>query len=216
MKNVLIFDLETNGFLKSSVLQFSGIKYSYKNGKFNKINEQDFYYLPKEGEEWNYHAYNVHKIKLNEIKKHTDKRIKETLNLYKKHIEKDITLIESINNIKYFNKDKILNKYLEDVDVFVGHNIKSFDMKFMECHLNKQRFHNIFDTMLLTTNELKLTCKGKSNFKKPKLQEACEYYKIKYETYKAHNAKYDVEVNTKLFFEMIKDQKYLSELDNEM
>lgn len=210
MKKILIFDLETNGFVGSSVLQFSGLKYSYEDGIFKKDGGMNAYYLPKEGEKWNDGAYNVHKIELDFIKKYTKKRFNKLLTEYKEEIDADITLKEAIERTKFFKDDAFISDFLEDVDVFIGHNIKSFDLKFMDMHINKNKDYTIFDTMLLTIEELKLPYNGKNRYKSPKLQEACEYYGIEYDNQKAHNSKYDVMVNAKLFFRMLEDDKFLT------
>lgn len=201
---ILVFDLETNGFHGSSVLEFSAKKYEFKElkdrYKLKLIDKKDNYYLPEEP--FNMNAYKVHGISIEKIKEKILDRL-----------EKEIGDTEEIPEyIQFFNSDYTITEYIKDVDIFVGHNIDSFDMSFLKkVHIkNAEVKAEIFDTMRLNTTHMKLPSnKKRHKYKSPNLREACEFYGVEFDENKAHNSKYDVHVNAQLFKKMIQEEKFL-------
>lgn len=207
---VLVFDLETNGFMGSSVLQFTGVKLDYDGKNLKPVDSFNNYYLPRE--KFNMNAFKVHKITIEKIKEEFKKRYKkiyleqkEELGINFEENKEDIK--KMIKELRYFENDVFVEEFISDVDVFVGHNIKTFDMKFLPCHLSDKKDFFIFDTMLLNIEEMKLPFKN-GKFKSPKLEEASNYYGVEYDKEKAHNSKYDVFVNTNVFKKMLKKNKF--------
>ncbi|MFW6310610.1 MAG: hypothetical protein ACOC1K_00025 [Nanoarchaeota archaeon] len=207
---IMIFDLETNGFKGSSVLQFTGVKLKYDGKNFKKIASMNEYYLPRE--KFNKNAYKVHKISIEKIKEEFKKRYKKLYMEQKEELGHNFEnvkddLKKSLKGLRFFENDVFVEDFISDVDVFVGHNIKTFDMKFLPCHLGDKKDFYIFDTMLLNIEEMKLPYKN-GKFKSPKLQEACKYYGVEYDEEKAHDSKYDVLVNTNVFRRMLNKNKF--------
>lgn len=175
-KNVLFFDTETNGFVGSSVLSFSGILVRfrlYDDGKltYKKIEEYDRYYYPME--EYNEEAISVNHLDENAI---TDKRAGAD---YSNNFIHDDYIIE------------ILNK----ADKYVAHNIK-FDRSFMPIQIPEEKQ---FCTMLENVNIVKAPNKNKKGYKWPKLIECVNFYGIEVTEEKLHSSLYDVEMLLEVF-----------------
>lgn len=178
-KNIIFFDVETNGLKGSSVLSMSAMKMSfnietldmYKIGEFNR-----FYYRD-EGEEISYEA-----IKVNGL------------------TDEEITRRRSLDEVKYaltFKEDMAsFIEFCEGVEHYVAHNIR-FDRDFLPFKLEYQ-----FDTMIENIDIVKIM--GSYGYKWPKLMECAEFYNVPLEEDNLHNSLYDVEVMAKVFFRMRK------------
>lgn len=182
-REIIIFDVETNGMKGSSVLSISAIKLKINDSfeKWEKVDEYNRFYYRNPGESINYGAINVNGL--------TDEVIKE------KRI-----------NIKYpenFNEDiGSFEKFCSGVDHFVAHNIK-FDESFIPFKLEKK-----FDTMLENIDEVKSSWNSKTNsYKWPKLIECANFYKVPFDDENFHESLYDVYITGRILYRMSKFPK---------
>ncbi|MBN2694280.1 3'-5' exonuclease [bacterium] len=180
MSNIVVFDLETNGFSRSSsVLSVSAIKATInktskkieKKGVFNR-----FYYI-KPDETENIGALNVNGLYSNVI---TDMRG------------------ENCEYPKYFLDDiKSFESFCKDANIFVGHNVE-FDISFIPFKMDKQ-----FCTMKNNIEILKLKAIGKKNYKWPTLEECATFYNVDFDKNSFHNSLYDVEITLDVLERML-------------
>ena len=173
-KNIIFFDVETNGFQGSSVLSMSAIKVNYNSentgeerNKWKKVSEFNRFYFRNEGEELNEGAVSVNGL--------TDDVI--------------LTFKEDMDNFFLF---------CQDTSHFVAHNIK-FDRSFVDFPLQNQ-----FDTMLTNIDIVKVNGSSYGNYKWPKLMECANYYNIPFEESQLHGSYYDVLIMFRIFFKMMK------------
>ncbi len=180
-RNIIFFDVETNGKIGSAVLSISAIKVSYdtENDVWEKISEYDRYYFRNKGEPIDFGAINVNGL--------TDEVI------YKKRtgaVEYPMTFKEDLDS--FF-------AYCSDTRHFVAHNIK-FDRSFIPFKL-----HNQFDTMM---SNIEIVQAGINptygTFKWPKLIECAKFYNIPIDESSLHDSLYDVLVTFRVFFKMTK------------
>jgi len=205
---LMVFDVETNGFVGSSVVQFSAVKYEYKDNKITLIDSFNNFYIPIE--EFNMEAYKCHNLSLEFLKS----KVKERYEKLKKEYAEEIknpefkTLLQK--SIKYFKNDISVEDFISDVDIFIGHNIERFDMTFLETHIEScgLKEYYTFDTMILNTPQLKIPGKNGRLYKSPKLEETAEFYGIEVDKTKTHDARYDVTLTVKILKEMIKIDKF--------
>ena len=127
-KNIIFFDVETNGFQGSSVLSMSAIKVNYNFGKSEwlKVSEFNRFYFREEDEEMNEGAINVNGL-TDEVIALERKKLKDKIGDYPLTFKKDM------DNFFLF---------CQDTDHFVAHNI-NFDRSFVDFSLKNQ-----FDTMM--------------------------------------------------------------------
>lgn len=180
-KNIVFFDVETNGFTGSSVLSISAIKvnYDFDRDKWTKIGEYDRFYFRNDGEELNEGA-----VKVNGLS--------------------DDVIEEKRRNVKYARtfKEDMDSFYLfcEDVNHFVAHNIK-FDRSFIDFPLKNQ-----FDTMMENINIVKSGInENLGTYKWPKLMECAQFYNVPFEENQLHGSLYDVLITFRVFFKMTKN-----------
>ena len=205
---IMVFDVETNGFAGSSVLQFSAVKYEYKDNKISFDDSINNFYIPMEN--FNMGAFDCHKLSLDFLKT----KVKERYNKLKEEYSEEIknpefkTLLQ--NSIKYFKNDISVEDFISDVDVFVGHNVERFDMKFIAGHIEScgLKEYYTFDTMIHNTPHIKMPGNGRYKYKSPKLEETAEYYGIEVDKTKTHDARYDVTLTVKILKEMVKIDKF--------
>lgn len=209
---LMVFDVETNGYAGSSVVQFSAVKYKYIDNKIKKIDSINTYYVPVES--FNMKAYEIHNLSLEFLKQKVKERYNELKDIYREEIkdEEFKNLLQS--SIKYFKNDIVIEEFISDVDIFIGHNIERFDMKFLKEHIEGcgLKEYYIFDTMIQNTPHMKMPPpedkKVRYKYKSPKLQETAEFYGIKVDETKTHDARYDVTLTVKILKEMMKIDKF--------
>lgn len=179
-KNIIFFDVETNGFRGSSVLSISALKvlYDYKTEKWCQVSEYDRFYYRNAGEEVNEKAISINGLTDDEIK-----RLRGN-NIYGK------TFLEDINDFYDF---------CSDTSHFVAHNIK-FDREFIPFVLKNQ-----FDTMEANINILKIPNRY-NGYKYPKLMECAQYYKVPLNEEYLHSSLYDVKIMARVFYIMSKNK----------
>ena len=176
-----VFDTETNGLGKCSVLSLSFIICSGSN----ILNEQTRYYFTNE--QYNYHALKVHGLTKEVIENKRD----------------------NCDYPKYFVDDHdwlidIMEEY--KVDNFVAHNI-NFDKKFLPQEIIDQINNNtIFTFCTMKENTTYVGIKKANKYKYPKLSEACQAYGIDFDNEEAHSSDYDTLKAYELFIETIKRQ----------
>lgn len=119
----VVFDIETTGLIGSTcdIIEFSYILFD-SNNTFVR-SEQLYYYYP--GMSWNEDAYKVHRIELEELKKHKDS--------FKENIIKMYSVLNRAN--------------------VAGHNVKQFDCPFVKQWLTRMGLSNlefgiVVDTMV--------------------------------------------------------------------
>lgn len=180
-KNIIFFDVETNGFQGSSVLSISAIKvnYDFNSNKWTKIGEYDRFYFRNDGEELNEGAINVNGL--------TDEVISEK----RKGTNYARTFEEDLDSFYLF---------CQDVEHYVAHNIK-FDRSFIPFPLKHQ-----FDTMMENINIVKSGINENfGTYKWPKLMECAKYYNVPFEENELHGSLYDVLITFRVFFKMSKN-----------
>ena len=133
-RNIIFFDVETNGFQGSSVLSMSAIKVNYNSEKseiekerWTKLEEFNRFYFRNDGEELNKGAINVNGLTDDVILSERKNIIQST------GIEYPLTFKEDMDNFFMF---------CQDTNHFVAHNIK-FDRSFIEFPLINQ-FANFY------------------------------------------------------------------------
>lgn len=183
-KNIVFFDVETNGLKGSSVLSISALKAfcDYENNVWEKIDDYNRFYFRNDGEEINLQAINVNGLsddKISELRSGQD---------YAR------TFLEDINSFYQFCKD---TKH------YVAHNIK-FDRSFIPFILKNQ-----YDTMIENVNILKIPVEKRNigEYKYPKLIECAKFYKVPVEETGLHSSMYDVQIMSRVFYVMSKYEK---------
>lgn len=182
-KEIVIFDVETNGMKGSSVLSISAIKLKVDETleSWEKVGEYNRFYYRNPGESINHGAINVNGLSDEII---SEKRLD---NNYPKHFEDDISSFE---------------EFCDGVDHFVAHNI-GFDESFIPFKLKVK-----FDTMLENVNEVKSSWNPKKNaYKWPKLIECANYYKVPFDDENFHESLYDVYITGRILYKMSKSPK---------
>ena len=165
MREIIIFDLETNGIRDCSVLSISAIKLEVdiENLNVREIGKFDRYYYRNPGEKINFGAIRVNGL--------TDENIS--------------ILRKDRNYSKYFQEDYDFEDFCDGVKHFVAHNI-SFDSQFLKIPYMRK---------FCTTNENveNLKIEGKyGKYKWPKLNETAKYYGIEVDELSTHRSDYDI------------------------
>jgi len=179
-KEIVIFDVETNGMKGSSVLSISAIRLKIDSSlkKWEKTGEYNRFYYRNQGENINYGAVNVNGLTDEVI---TEKRIDYD---YPEYFEKDISSFE---------------EFCRGVDHFVAHNI-NFDESFIPFKLKYK-----FDTMLENIDEVKSGWNSRTNsYKWPKLIECANHYKVPFDDENFHESLYDVYITGRILYKMSK------------
>ena len=184
-KNIIFFDVETNGFKGSSVLSMSAIKvnYDFEKSEWSKVSEFNRFYFREEDEEMNEGAINVNGL-TDEVIALERKKLKDKIGEY------PLTFRIDMDNFFMF---------CQDTDHFVAHNI-SFDRSFVDFSLKNQ-----FDTMKENIDILKIE-NNCGNYKWPKLIECAKYYKVPFEENQFHGSYYDVLIMFRIFYKMTKNE----------
>ena len=184
-KNIIFFDVETNGFKGSSVLSMSAIKvnYDFEKSEWSKVSEFNRFYFREEDEEMNEDAINVNGL-TDEVIAFERKKLKDKIGEY------PLTFKSDMDNFFMF---------CQDTDHFVAHNI-SFDRSFVDFSLKNQ-----FDTMKENIDILKIE-NNCGNYKWPKLIECAKYYKVPFEENQFHGSYYDVLIMFRIFYKMTKNE----------
>ena len=184
-KNIIFFDVETNGFKGSSVLSMSAIKvnYDFEKSEWSKVSEFNRFYFREEDEEMNEDAINVNGL-TDEVIALERKKLKDKIGEY------PLTFKSDMDNFFMF---------CQDTDHFVAHNI-SFDRSFVDFSLKNQ-----FDTMKENIDILKIE-NNCGNYKWPKLIECAKYYKVPFEENQFHGSYYDVLIMFRIFYKMTKNE----------
>lgn len=184
-KNIIFFDVETNGFKGSSVLSMSAIKvnYDFEKSEWSKVSEFNRFYFREEDEEMNEDAINVNGL-TDEVIAFERKKLKDKIGDY------PLTFKSDMDNFFMF---------CQDTDHFVAHNI-SFDRSFVDFSLKNQ-----FDTMKENIDILKIE-NNCGNYKWPKLIECAKYYKVPFEENQFHGSYYDVLIMFRIFYKMTKNE----------
>jgi len=180
MKNIIVFDLETNGFAGSSVLSVFAIKIGIEyipnqDVKFNILEEYERFYFRRSGELLNHRAIEINRL--------TDEKIE--------------ILRNGCNYPENFNDDlESLKKFCLDTNHYIAHNIK-FDSNFIDFRLK-----NKFCTMESNADIVKSGLSSARRYKWPKLSETALFYKIDYDTKKLHTSRYDTLITAEIFKKM--------------
>lgn len=185
MREIIIFDLETNGIKDCSVLSISAIKLEVDiaNLSVREIGKFDRYYYRNPGEKINFGAIRVNGL--------TDENIS--------------ILRKDRNYSKYFEEDYDFEDFCDGVKHFVAHNI-SFDSQFLNIPYMRK-----FCTMNENVENLKIEGKyGK--YKWPKLNETAKYYGIEVDELSTHRSDYDTYLCKEIFVKMLKDNNYNSKI----
>ncbi len=180
-KNIIFFDVETNGKIGSSVLSISAIKvnYNFDTDKWIKISEYDRFYFRNEGEPIDFGAINVHGL--------TDEMITEK----RQGVNYPATFKEDMDNFFL---------YCQDTSHFVAHNIR-FDRSFISFPLKNQ-----FDTMMENVDIVKAGInENYGTYKWPKLIECAKFYNVPMEEEQLHESLYDVLITFRIFYKMTKN-----------
>ena len=185
MREIIIFDLETNGIRDCSVLSISAIKLEVdiENLNVREIGKFDRYYYRNPGEKINFGAISVNGL--------TDENIS--------------ILRKDRNYSKYFQEDYDFEDFCEGVKHFVAHNI-SFDSQFLNIPYMRK-----FCTMNENVENLKIEGKY-GNYKWPKLNETAKYYGIEVDELSTHRSDYDTYLCKEIFVKMLKDNNYNSKI----
>lgn len=179
-KNIIFFDVETNGTQGSSVLSISAIKvnYDFNNDKWTKVAEYDRFYFRNKGEPINFGAIEVNGL--------TD----EVIANKRKGTNYAETFKEDLDSFYLF---------CQDTRHFVAHNIK-FDRSFIPFPLKNQ-----FDTMMENIDIVKAGINETyGTYKWPKLMECAKFYNIPLDENQLHESLYDVLITFRVMFKMTK------------
>jgi len=183
VRDIVIFDVETNGMIGSSVLSISAmrIQIDVETNTWKKLEEYNRFYYRNSGEKINHGAVNVNGL--------TDEVIDEK--------RKEITYAE------YFEKDiDSFKEFCNGVTHYIAHNIK-FDESFIPFKLE-----NKFDTMMENIDIVKSGWNPKFNsYKWPKLIECANYYKVPFDDENFHESLYDVFITGRILYRMSRYQK---------
>lgn len=189
-RDIVIFDVETNGLKGSSVLSISALRLQIdlESNKWEKIGEYNRFYFRRPGEEINYGAVDVNGL--------TDEVIEEK----RKNTDYPLHFFEDIDSFREFSFG---------VKHFVAHNIK-FDESFIPFELEKK-----FDTMMENIDVVKAGWNPKYNkYKWPKLVECAHYYEVPFDDENFHESLYDVYITGRILYRMSKHQKTKERLKN--
>ncbi len=179
-RNIIFFDVETNGKIGSSVLSISAIKvnYNFEKNEWTKVSEYNRFYFRNEGEPIDFGAVNVHGL--------TD----EVISSRRQGTNYPLTFREDVD--AFF-------LYCQDTNHFVAHNIK-FDRSFIPFPLKNQ-----FDTMMENIDIVKAGINPNyGTYKWPKLMECAKFYRIPIDESQLHESLYDVLITFRVFFKMTK------------
>jgi len=180
-RNIIFFDVETNGKIGSSVLSISAIKvnYNFEKNEWTKVSEYNRFYFRNKGEPIDFGAVNVHGL--------TD----EVISSKRQDIDYPSTFKEDVD--AFF-------LYCQDTDHFVAHNIK-FDRSFIPFPLKNQ-----FDTMMENIDIVKAGINPSyGTYKWPKLMECAEFYNVPMIEEQLHESLYDVLITFRVFYKMTKN-----------
>ena len=180
-RNIIFFDVETNGKIGSSVLSISAIKvnYNFEKNEWTKVSEYNRFYFRNKGEPIDFGAVNVHGL--------TD----EVISSKRQDIDYPSTFKEDVD--AFF-------LYCQDTDYFVAHNIK-FDRSFIPFPLKNQ-----FDTMMENVDIVKAGINPSyGTYKWPKLMECAEFYNVPMIEEQLHESLYDVLITFRVFYKMTKN-----------
>lgn len=181
-KDIIFFDLETNGINKSSsVLSIAALKYKFDGNDF-KLTRPSFirYYFRKPPEKWDVNAQKVHGLTDEIIDKKRD---------------------NSSYELFFYKDQKDFNLFCQGVTHFVGHNI-AFDQQF----ITNIQFKHTFCTMLNNENIVKVKKKD-GTIKWPSLKETAVFYKINLEEDQLHDSLYDISITFKIFEAMYNNEE---------
>ena len=180
-RNIIFFDVETNGKIGSSVLSISAIKvnYNFEKNEWTKVSEYNRFYFRNKGEPIDFGAVNVHGL--------TD----EVISSKRQDIDYPSTFKEDVD--AFF-------LYCQDTNHFVAHNIK-FDRSFIPFPLKNQ-----FDTMMENIDIVKAGINPSyGTYKWPKLMECAEFYNVPMIEEQLHESLYDVLITFRVFYKMTKN-----------
>ena len=180
-RNIIFFDVETNGKIGSSVLSISAIKvnYNFEKNEWTKVSEYNRFYFRNKGEPIDFGAVNVHGL--------TD----EVISSKRQDTNYPSTFKEDVD--AFF-------LYCQDTDHFVAHNIK-FDRSFIPFPLKNQ-----FDTMMENIDIVKAGINPSyGTYKWPKLMECAEFYNVPMIEEQLHESLYDVLITFRVFYKMTKN-----------
>lgn len=179
-KNIIFFDVETNGKIGSSVLSISAIKVSYdfEKNSWEKVSEYDRFYFRNEGEPINFGAINVNGL--------TD----EVIAGKRENADYPSTFKEDLDSFYL---------YCQDTKHFVAHNIK-FDRSFIPFPLKNQ-----FDTMMENIDIVRAGINEYGSYKWPKLMECAKFYNVPMDEEQLHESLYDVLITFRVFYKMSKN-----------
>ena len=180
-RNIIFFDVETNGKIGSSVLSISAIKvnYNFEKNEWTKVSEYNRFYFRNKGEPIDFGAVNVHGL--------TD----EVISSKRQDIDYPSTFKEDVD--AFF-------LYCQDTDHFVAHNIK-FDRSFIPFPLKNQ-----FDTMMENIDIVKAGINPSyGTYKWPKLMECAKFYNVPMNEDQLHESLYDVLITFRVFYKMTKN-----------
>lgn len=180
-RNIIFFDVETNGKIGSSVLSISAIKvnYNFEKNEWTKVSEYNRFYFRNEGEPIDFGAVNVHGL--------TD----EVISSKRQGTNYPLTFKEDIDSFFL---------YCQDTNHFVAHNIK-FDRSFIPFPLKNQ-----FDTMMENIDIVKAGINPNyGTYKWPKLMECAKFYNVPMNEDQLHESLYDVLITFRVFYKMTKN-----------
>jgi DNA polymerase-3 subunit epsilon len=177
-REVIFFDVETNGLSKnSSVLSMSALKAIF-NGRDIESATETFsrFYYRNPGEPENAVAIAVNGLTGNVIRR------KRGNAEYPEH----------------FKDDRDFAAFCSGARHFVGHNI-AFDRKFLDFCLP-----NSFCTMRENTDIIRII-RWAGGFKYPRLREAADFYQIETDEDQLHESDYDTHLTYEIFKHMLRD-----------
>lgn len=176
VREIVMFDTETNGFYGKSLLSIFAIKaiVDTENKTVKLKDTYDRFYFRNKDEQFNPKAIEVNKLTDEELKK----RRKE----------------QNANYPLYYVEDKkSFEKFCEGTHMLIAHNYFGFDGKYYVDFKPK----NPWCSMESSPRELRL-------HKNPKLKELAEFYKVPYNDENLHGAEYDTRVLGNCIYKMIK------------
>lgn len=196
---IIIFDTETNGLppprspVCPSTLSISAIKAVIRSKEeLEPVAIYNRYYYPRED-------YDQGAIGINGLTEHViDGKRAESIKQYQVYFDQDY---------------EDFQEFCSGVKLFVGHNAQDFDTQFVPCI--DWKTVKIFDTMHANTDVVCARWESRGHYdhgiwsdkpgwKAPRLIEAAEFYKIKFEDTELHGSLYDATITSKVFMEMLK------------
>jgi DNA polymerase-3 subunit epsilon len=173
---IIVFDLETNGFQKSSVLSITAIKFTLKEGKYEEVDIFNRFYYPVE--EFSKGATDVNGL------------TKEVLDKKRSRV----------SYAEHFKEDADFPEFCKGVNYIIGHNVIGFDSKFIDW----KEPVKFFDTMTSNSDVVcKEWWPSKRTWKYPKLMETAKHFGIEVEENNLHGSKYDTELTLDIFIENV-------------